>query len=863
MLERNSELDAIGRRIDGLRGADALGACVLVHGEAGVGKTTLAAEAARRAGPAALWLRGTCEPMLSPLPFGPLLDLVDGLPLSLAAAVRAGRQASEVMAGMLGVLRDRATPVVLEIDDAQWADGATLDLLRYLGRRIESTRAILMLGFRDDALGPDHPLRHVLAGLPARATLRIGLRPLSRAAVAELAQRAGRSARGLYEATLGNPFFVDEVLACEAGELPAAVRDAVLARAAPLGAAAREVLELVSVAPAELEIEAVESILAGSGAAIASCVDAGLLVSQGATLRFRHELARQSLFESIAPARVARLHAAVFGVLSKRGAAPGRLVHHADAAGLGAEVLRLAPLAASTAASASDHRQAAALYGLASVHAGAMPARRRAELLVARSDECMLTSEIVQAIEARAGALALHRELGDPIAIGADLRALARLDWFRGDIAAGIGHAQAAIDALEPLPDARRELAMAYATMAQLHLLGETSQPAGEWGRKALDLLETLGDAEGLAYALNTVGTAELRNDPAPAGWLGLERSLSIALEHGFEEHAARAYTNLASLALVHRRGARLDRACADGIAYCEARDLDMYVSRLRIRQAYGLLGRGRWREAAAMLGRVREAAPLTPLEDEQSAHVAALLALRRGEPDSADYWRALIAGERSLSVDPWYAPQAVARAEAAWLRGADAAVAAIADAALPAALRSGERWRIGQLLCWRQRVGAPPTAYSGALPLPCELELAGDWRAAAAAWQALDSPYERGLALLGGNEASLRDALLAFESLGAAPAARIARRRLRALGARHVARGPYAPARRDPEGLTARERVIHELLLQGLSNKAIAARLQRSERTVEHHVSALLAKLGARSRTEAIARAGARGAEI
>jgi DNA-binding NarL/FixJ family response regulator len=94
------------------------------------------------------------------------------------------------------------------------------------------------------------------------------------------------------------------------------------------------------------------------------------------------------------------------------------------------------------------------------------------------------------------------------------------------------------------------------------------------------------------------------------------------------------------------------------------------------------------------------------------------------------------------------------------------------------------------------------------------------------------------------------------FDTLGAAPAAGIARQRLHALGARNVQRGPQASTRTDPQGLTRREREILELLLQNLSNPAIARKLHRSERTVEHHVSALISKLGVASRAEVIGRA-------
>jgi DNA-binding CsgD family transcriptional regulator len=209
------------------------------------------------------------------------------------------------------------------------------------------------------------------------------------------------------------------------------------------------------------------------------------------------------------------------------------------------------------------------------------------------------------------------------------------------------------------------------------------------------------------------------------------------------------------------------------------------------------------------------------------------------------------------LSVDPWYTPQAVVRCEAAWLRGAHEEVQRIASAAFNVATISTEGWRIGQLACWLQRAGGEPARIDQALPAPCRLELGGDHRGAAQAWAELGCRYEQALALLGGDEAALRHALALLDGLGAAPAARIARSRLRTLGARDVQRGRNTRTRDDPLGLTAREREVLELLAQQLSNRAIADRLHRSERTVENHVAALLGKLGVASRAEAAALAG------
>jgi DNA-binding CsgD family transcriptional regulator len=168
----------------------------------------------------------------------------------------------------------------------------------------------------------------------------------------------------------------------------------------------------------------------------------------------------------------------------------------------------------------------------------------------------------------------------------------------------------------------------------------------------------------------------------------------------------------------------------------------------------------------------------------------------------------------------------------------------------------------VGALAVWRARAGC--LAQSPRLCAePHALELAGQHRAASRLWHDRGFPYAEALALAGaGDEESLLTALALFDRLGATATAAVVRHRLRAAGAAHVPRGPRPATRRHPAGLTSRQAEILDLVADGLTNAQIAERLVLSGKTVEHHVAAVLSRLGVATRGEAVAEARRLGLE-
>lgn len=881
LYERDDTLARLAARVGALSRDG--GGVVLLVGESGVGKTSLVQQLRQRAGARTEWLACSCEPLLAPPPLAPLIDLLPALPPSLAAAVQAARLTPEALAGFASRLLSGPGARVLVVDDAQWADGATLELLRHLGRRCRESPLLLLLVWRDEDAAALVAFEATLAG--ARIW-REPLAPLSAAAVAQWATRRGRPARGLHALTQGNPYFVSQLLDAEpqhqdahARSLPSALRDAVMAQALPLAGAARDALELAALAPGGLALATMGAVLDAPEQAVAPGVAAGLLVNRHGRVGFRHELARQAVEAALPPPRAAALHQALFDTLACQGASVARLVHHAVRGGLGSAVARLAPQAAHEAAAGGAWREAAELFALARQHADASPAAEQAALAVAHAQACVPANRLDDALTAWTSALALHRALGDLAACARDERERARLHWMRGRSPQALPHAQAALDLLDRLPPAPRERAETLATLADLHMLDLRADRAGELAAAAEQALSE-AEAGGMrddglrAYVLCMRAGARLRRADDDTAWQALRSSLALAQAAGDRERVLRACMGLATMGLVHHRRDHAVHALREGLAYCEANDIDLYAARLKIRLAYGTLFQGGMAEAAAMLRELRAESRLPPLEDEQSWHALMLVGLRAGDSATTPYWRALIAGSQRMSVDPWHAPQDLSCIEAAWLFGdADGARRVLTERALPAALASGEGWRIGALRVWALRLGL---AEAAAVPFesdspPCEplrLELAGATADAADAWAGLGCHGEELLTLLHALDdepALLERARELAEDGGALALASHARARLRALGRdparRRVTRGLASVLGLETpaaDGLSRREREVLDGIERGQSNHAIAEALGLSERTVQGHVVRLLAKLGASRRSE-LARRGAR----
>jgi class 3 adenylate cyclase/tetratricopeptide (TPR) repeat protein len=756
------------------------GRLVLVGGEAGIGKTALLRRFCADQSGSATVLWGACDSLFTPRPLGPLLDVAEITGGELARLAQEGARPHEVATALSRALVERA-PTILVLEDMHWADEATLDVLRLVTRRLDAVPALIVATYRGDELDRAQLLRIVLGeiGRSERA-VRLDLEPLSRAAVAELAEPYGIDPAQLHERTSGNPFFVGEVLAAGEEGIPDSVRDAVLARAAHLGPSARTVLDAVAVVPPQAELWLLDALVPEPADGLDECLASGMLASSQRAVTFRHELSRLAVEGSLPPHRRLELHRKALGALNSppNGSLDlARLAHHADAAGDGDAVLRFAPAAAERAAALGAYREAAAQYARALRYGDRLTPERRAELLVERSVVCVVTDQYDESIAAATDAIEEYRRLGDRLHEGNALRIRSDVGWCPGLIREARQDARDSIALLEALPPSP-ELGHAYANLAGLHKDSEERVETEAWSARAIELGRRFDADDIVVKAETNIGAAEVYAG-ASEGLARLEDALAFAEKAGLVDQVGRTYVNLIGPATAVRNYTITDRHLASGLKYCSDHGLELYRLYLLAYRARVALDTGSWDDAVESAETVLRIPRCSTSPRIFTLVVLALVRLRRGEPEV----RGLLDEAWSLAEPtgelPRIGPVAVARAEAAWLEGRHDEVAAVTDAALELAVRRNSEWRIGELAGWRRRTGIHE---EGAIRTrgPFVAQIAGDWADAARQWTELGCPYEAALALAdSGEKGALLRAHDGLLRLGAHPAAAIVSGRL------------------------------------------------------------------------------------
>ncbi|WP_344311582.1 ATP-binding protein [Fodinicola feengrottensis] len=825
LVERLGAVSAAARR-----GA---GSLVAVAGEAGVGKTSLVREFF--GSEQAVW--GFCEPLSTPRPLGPFQDI--------ARQIWPAEQdfdVDDMRERLLAWVRRTPTPLVVE--DAHWIDDASADVLRFIGRRIDTSAGLLVVTYRDEVDG-DHPLRRVLGDLASAAGVtRVTVPPLTRAGVAEMVSETEIDAAEAYRLTNGNAFLVSQLLLAPDGRVAASTRDAVAARVARLSPSARGVVELLSVIAGRVGAE----LLGADWSRLDEPVVAGLLRVDGAVVEFRHELVRLAVEQALTPGQRQDLHADVVRRMVAQGdIAPATIAYHARHA----HELELAftsqRAAAERAVALGAHREAAEHYHQAAADgAGLASQTELARLWLAASQEAYLVGRDEQALATAQRAVELC-PLQEPLLRGEALWWLSRVTPADAE-----SHrlALAAVEILEPLGPSP-DLAAALAHLGTNRMLARDLTAGIALSRQAVDLASEVGDQASLTCALQALGSGLTitGQDPSCAH---LWRAVQVAKEAGLDGELGRAYANLISAAGEARLYDASMAAIPEALDFYVARDLDGHASYAHSWYARCLFEQGRWSEAARWvteaLARLVEPRAITGIV---AWSIQGRLRARRGDPQ---VWEPLDEAKRIADISgslQRLTPVMAARAEARWLAGVRDDGASGLRQAYELAVERSNAWSIGELGLWmwrHQLIDAVPAAAAE----PYRLQVDADPVGAGRAWTELGCPYEAADAWCDSDDAVVvRDALDRFTELGARPGRLRAARKLRELGVRSIPRGPRVSTAATPDGLTAREQEVRTWIVAGHTDAEIAAGLHLSIRTVGHHVSAVLRKTGARSRRE------------
>ncbi|CAM3801102.1 AAA family ATPase [Smaragdicoccus niigatensis] len=848
LLERDSQLEQLRAAITRLT-AERQGSGFAISGDSGAGKTTLVDAACARVDGARI-LRVKCDPLDTPRPLGPFKDLAAVVGLDLGnTEMLLSEVCEKVYAAML------AEPSVVVVEDLHWVDAASVGVLRFLARRIEAMPLVLLMTLRDVEIGAGHPARPLLgdvAVLDGLATIPLPL--LSVDAVAQLLGGTGLNPAEVHSVTGGNPFFVTEVAKEPDLPIPGSVRDAVLAHTTKVSAADLEVLQLMATAPDRLG-DRVLPTLGIDLPTLRRLTETTLIDRRREGIVFRHELARRAIESTIPPGGASRLHARLLEALERLDYCdPAVLTHHAVASGDRSRATLYAKAAAAEAIRSGAHSEAVAFYEIALEHLGAGAPMERADLLLALAFQQYMVSRLREAIESVRQTFPIWQDAGDVDGLAKAHAAVAVYEYYN----AQRGRAEAHLDRAAAIAgDIGADVTYCQARTTRAYLAYMRSD--AELARDCLDQARNVQHTRPQEFLrLRNRVVADANNlvcgdDDARAR---LFDHMEAARVLGFDELASTVYSNIVNLDVEHGRYRAAERVLEESLPFTVERDIPIcrhWQTAVRSRLQFV---KGHWSAALEDAAAVLDADGM-PIATLWPHVVKTLVPLRRGEEarlaELDDAWD--LAGRldeplRRLAV-------LAALAEVAWMTDrVDERVSEIAVAELPRlASAPGAGWAAGNLAVWLRRVelAVPDVAVAE----PYRLSLGGHFAEAASWWHLAGDPFSEAMCWTDSPATDDRVRGVALlDRLGAVGTADRLRVALRQGGLTVLPQRPRGTTRANPGGLTNRQLDVARLIARGLSNNEIAARLYISPKTADHHVSAILMKLGLASRRAIVAQA-------
>jgi DNA-binding CsgD family transcriptional regulator len=853
LIERDDFLNLLQTKFESVKNGE--GHCVLLCGEAGIGKTSLLKGFCKENKGSCKIYQGICDALFTPRPLAPVYDIVwqmrgrsgeDSFDMTDRAAL---------FGQILHKLENQAGAALVIIEDIHCADEATFDFIKFLARRIGRLPCLFILTYRDNEIHSGHPLRNVLGQLPLDSFTKMQLTPLSKAAVEKLAREKGYKGEDVYSISGGNPFYVNEILASYSIGIPENIKDSILSSYDRLDERTKQVWQILSVLPTGCEIKYLERLEPLYAAAIHNCLELGILLSKDGLLSFKHELFRRTIESSLSPLVRMELNQRILDMFTENFEQDNqleRIIHHAKNSNQNDLVVKYAPVAAKQAAQLGAHIEASKLYLSAIEYYQGNDKDTLIRFYDSYAYECYLTNQLREAIIYTERSLQLLKEKNDIEKTGSCMRFLSRLWWFNGNSKKAESYANNAIGVLSDQPDSRTK-AMAFSNISQLKMIFDQPAECIAWGERAIAIAKELHDEETLCHALNNVGTIRMRIDSTRQEGIGmLQQSLDIALRNSFHEHVARAYTNLGSNAVEMKDFSFGKAVLEEGIKYCEERDLDSlafylatYISRLNLET-------GNWDEAYDTASNLIKNEDAPVIVRIGALPIAATIMMRRGEADvipllSEAKEKAFAIGEPQRIL-----PVITALLEYEWISEMRIIEQKDIDHVIKMVEHTGNIYENSEFAFWlfkaRKQTVILRDSFEG-YPVANSKKV----KEAAILWKQIGSPYNQSLVLFEGDEGNKRDAISIIHKLGASAVYEKMKRHMRASGIKSIPRGIRKTTRANPAHLTERELEVLQLLKESLQNKEIANKLFISPKTVDHHISSILFKLDVNSRSKAV----------
>jgi predicted ATPase/DNA-binding CsgD family transcriptional regulator len=854
LIERDSFLSLMRAEFEKV--SESEGHCILVSGEAGIGKTSLVKTFCKSTQKQYKIYQGTCDALFTPRPLGPILDIIWQMQggHSWANTLNISDR-SALFSQFHHELANQQESTIIVIEDIHWADEATLDFIKFFARRINRLHCLFILTYRDNEIHIHHPLRTVLGQLSPDSFTRLQLTPLSRQAVEKMSIERGYNGEDVYSISGGNPFYVNEILASYSIGVPDNIRDSVLSSFNRLDEKTKQIWEILSVLPTGFEIKYLEKMEPAYAAALHNCLDLRILIPKNGLITFKHELYRRTIENSLSPLVRMSLNKRILDLFREsfeKNKEIERIIHHAKNANENEIVVEYAPLAARQAAAVGAHIEASKLYLTAIEYYHGNDKDILLQFYESYAYECYLTNQITEAIIYATKALNLWKAKNDIERTGNCMRFLSRLWWYHGNGKKAETYADQAIQLLADQPSSRAK-AMALSNISQLKMLSYEFDECISWGEKAIAMAKELADEEILCHALNNVGTTLSRiQSSRRKGVELLQQSLGIALKNPFDEHAGRAYVNLASNAVKMKDYLSAKKVLTEGIQYCEERDIDAYTNYLLAFKARLSLETGNWNEAYRIAENLIKKEDQPPVVKIEALVVAATIKMRRGDQDALPLL--LEAKEKAFeTMEPQrIIPAIVALLEYEWITGASLIEKADLDYAITLIGYKGFIYERSEFSFWLRKARKQKLPiegfYEGYNTDNAKLALK-----ASGLWKQLGCLYEQALTLFEGNDDDKREAIEIFDKLGAEAICEKMKFEMRASGIKKIPRGTRKSTKSNPANLTERELDVLRLLKDDLQNKEIAAKLFISPKTVDHHITAIFFKLEVNSRAKAV----------